>query len=487
MIVVVAGAAGSGKSTLGLELARSLGAALLDLDTLTNPLLEGLGAELAGGAHWNDPALRGLVRPARYAALRAALADQVRAGGSAVLVAPFTAELLGGPEWEQLIEAAGSAPVVVWLVASPELLAERRRLRSADRDSHVVDPPAGHAPVVPHLGVDASRPTAEQLADVLARLGVEAGRADDGRVNDGGAGGGSGHDGGGANGGGSHDGGGVDDSARDVGRHNGSTDKSGSPGGSGVDDGARDDRDRDLSARSVGGGRTLPTDSPVFARTFDAALFDLDGTLIDSTPAVVRSWAQLGREYGLETDLLASGHGRPASQVIAAGFPDHLAAEALARVTEIEAADLDGVVALEGAAALLDSLPDSARAIVTSGTRLIAGNRIGAAGLTPPVVRVTFDDVTHGKPHPEPFLLAAERLGVDPTDCVVFEDAPAGLAAARAAGCTTVGIVGTHDEHELDADLLVDGLFQLRVVLQPGGGFRLALADGPSHDHADPR
>jgi sugar-phosphatase len=429
MIVVVAGAAGSGKSTLGLELARSLGAALLDLDTLTNPLLEGLGAQLAGGAHWNDPALRGLVRPARYAALRAALADQVRAGGSAVLVAPFTAELLGGPEWEQLVEAAGSAPQVVWLVASPELLADRRRLRSARRDAHVVDPPADHAPVVAHLGVDASLPTADQLADVLAWLGVERVRGDDGRIRAGG------------------------------------TDEGG----------------RDPGARSVGGGRALPADSPVFARSFRAGLFDLDGTLIDSTPAVLRSWAQLGEEYGLTTDLLASGHGRPASQVIAAGFPEHLAAEALARVTEIEAADVHDIVALDGAANLIGSLPDSARAIVTSGTRLIAGNRVAAAGLEAPAVLVTFDDVTHGKPHPEPFLLAASRLGVDPADCVVFEDAPAGLAAARAAGCTTVGIVGTHDEHELEADLLVDGLFQLRVVPQPGGVFTLAPASDAAH------
>ncbi|MCS5720083.1 HAD-IA family hydrolase [Herbiconiux sp. CPCC 205763] len=443
MIVIVAGAAGSGKSTLGRELARSLGAALLDLDSLTNPLLEGLGSELAGDAHWNDARLRSVVRPARYAALRAMVADQVLVGGSAVLVAPFTAELLGGIEWQHLVGAAGTPPRVVWMRASPELLAERRRIRSAERDAHVVDPPADHAPLVPHLSVDASLPTAEQLADVLGQLGVDP-RRDDG-----------------------HD------------RH-GRVDGLGTPPVGGLDAHGRADRLDARGAPPVEGDRSLPADSPVFARTFAAGLFDLDGTLIDSTPAVLRSWAQLSEEYGLETDLLASGHGRPASQVIAAGFPEHLAAEALARVTEIEAADLDGIVALDGAARLLDSLPDSARAIVTSGTRLIAGNRIGAAGLTPPAVLVTFDDVTNGKPHPEPFLLAASRLGVDPANCVVFEDAPAGLAAAKAAGCATVGIVGTHDEHELDADLLVDGLFQLRVVLQPGGGFRLAPA------HLDP-
>ncbi|WP_291053086.1 HAD-IA family hydrolase [Herbiconiux sp.] len=396
MIIVVAGAAGSGKSTLGLELARAFDAALLDLDTLTNPLLEGLGASLADGAHWNDPALRPTIRPARYAVLRAALADQVRAGADAVLVAPFTAELQGGEEWRLLVTAAGGdAPHVVWLQASADLLAERRRLRGADRDVHVVDPPASAVPAVPHLVVDASLSTAQQVTSVRRRLG---------------------------------------------------------------------------------GGRELPADSPVFGRTFDAALFDLDGTLIDSTPSVIRSWAQMAREYGLEGDPLAGGHGRPAAQVVGSLFPEHQAAEALARVTALEAADLDDVIALDGAASLLGSLPDEARAIVTSGTHVIATSRLAAAGLAEPAVLVTFDDVTHGKPHPEPFLLAASRLGVDPARCVVLEDAPAGLAAAKAAGCTTVAIAGTHASHELDADLTVDGLFQLRAEPAPGGGFRLVPA-----------
>ncbi len=395
MNIVVTGAAGSGKSTLGLELARSLGAAFLDLDSLTNPLLEGLGTEFAGDAHWNDPALRPVVRPARYAALRAAVADQVAVGTDAVLVAPFTAELSGGVEWQQLVEAAGGAPVVVWLRASPELLAERRRIRSADRDAHVVDPPADSAPAVPHIAVDASLTTGQQLAAVR---------------------------------------------------------------------------------RSLGLGRPLAADSPVFDRTFDGGLFDLDGTLIDSTPAVNRAWQQLGREFGLELDLAAAGHGQPAAKVVAALFPADLADDALRRVTEIEATELDDVIALNGAAELLGSLPDTARAIVTSGTRLIAGNRVGAAGLSAPSVFVTFDDVVNGKPHPEPFLTAAARLGLDPARCVVFEDAPAGLAAAKAAGCATVGIAGTHEAHELDADLVVDGLFQLRAELQEGGGFRLMPA-----------
>jgi sugar-phosphatase len=395
MIVVVAGPAGSGKSTLGLGVARMLGLPLLDLDTLTNPLLDSIAPTFLGGRHWNDASLRDVVRPARYRALLAALADQVLAGGGAVVVAPFTLELTGGPEWDALVDAAGGAPTVLWMRASPELLAERRAGRTADRDAHIVDAPSGTAPAVPHHLIDAVLATGQQLSTARRLLGL---------------------------------------------------------------------------------GRALEADSPVFGRPFRAALFDLDGTLIDSTPAVNRSWDRLGREYGFELDLLAAGHGQPAAQVVAALFPAHLVDEALARVTELEADDLDGVIALHGAKSALDALPDDSRAIVTSGTRRIATGRLQAAGITPPAVLVTFDDVTHGKPDPEPFLLAASRLGVDPADCVVFEDAPAGLAAARAAGCATVAIAGTHDASELDADLVVDGLFQLDLRARDGGGLTLHAA-----------
>ncbi|KQQ50622.1 hypothetical protein ASF68_15385 [Plantibacter sp. Leaf314] len=216
--------------------------------------------------------------------------------------------------------------------------------------------------------------------------------------------------------------------------------------------------------------------APIFGQVFAAGLFDLDGTLIDSTPAVNRSWAQLAREYGLEVDLLAEGHGQPAAQVLTASFPPEQVAGALARIIEIEAEEVADVIALPGAAEALAALGDDAKAIVTSGTRLIAGNRIAAAGLVRPAVVVTFDDVTKGKPDPEPFLLGRSRLGMEAQPCVVFEDAPAGLAAARAAGCWTVGIAGTHEAHELDADLVIDGLFQLRLEPVVEGGFRLVPA-----------
>ena len=170
MIVVVAGPAGSGKSTLGLHLARSLRLPYLDLDSITNPVLEGLGATLP--MHWNDPQFRDVVRPARYRALRQTLADQVAAGTGAVVVAPFTAELRGGAEWDELVASAGCIPVVVWVQATPELLAERRAARGADRDAHIVDLAGNATPAVAHVRVDAALPTDRQVEAVLKEPGI---------------------------------------------------------------------------------------------------------------------------------------------------------------------------------------------------------------------------------------------------------------------------------------------------------------------------
>ena len=164
---VVAGPAGSGKSTLGRALAHARGAVLLDLDTATNPLLGAVIADATWGAgHWNEPQHREVVRPARYAVLRALAGDQVL--DELVLVAPFTAELRGGPEWEALVLAVSPRPVqVVWLDATPELLGERLAARADPRDRHAR--PRGAPPAVPHLRVDAAAPTDEQVRTVLTR------------------------------------------------------------------------------------------------------------------------------------------------------------------------------------------------------------------------------------------------------------------------------------------------------------------------------
>jgi predicted kinase len=168
-VVLVAGPPGAGKSTLGRELARRTGSVLLDLDTLTNPLLDGLGASAHSPwtTHWNSPEHRAAVRPARYAVLLAVAREQADLGHELVLVAPFTAELRGGPEWDLLRSAVAPAePRVVWLQAAPEVLASRVRERGEPRDAVAVA--AGTEPAVPFLRVDATISTAAQADLVLA-------------------------------------------------------------------------------------------------------------------------------------------------------------------------------------------------------------------------------------------------------------------------------------------------------------------------------
>ncbi|MFD0483242.1 HAD-IA family hydrolase [Kineococcus sp. GCM10028916] len=221
---------------------------------------------------------------------------------------------------------------------------------------------------------------------------------------------------------------------------------------------------------------TVPVLDPVLDRPFAAVLFDMDGTLVDSTAAINRCWTTWAVEHGITVEQLvgAHGHGRPAPEIVADLVgPDRFAA-ASARITELEILDVDGVVQLPGVADLLAGLPPQAWAIVTSCSTPLADARRGAAGLPDPRVLVTFDDVENGKPAPDCFLLGAARLGVDPADCLVVEDAPAGLAAARAAGCATLAVRTTHPEGPLDADLVVPLLSGVRIT--PGdGGLRLTL------------
>jgi mannitol-1-/sugar-/sorbitol-6-phosphatase len=178
-------------------------------------------------------------------------------------------------------------------------------------------------------------------------------------------------------------------------------------------------------------------------------LFDSDGVLVDSTALVVAQWEAFAGWYGLPAqEVLADMHGRRAPDIIA-GFADRLPVsvdEAYARLlTDPAGLATHTVPVLPGAAELLRSLPASGWAVVTSGGSVVAGPRLASAGLPAPPVLVTGDDVTAGKPDPAPYRLAAERLRLDPADCLVFEDAPAGLASARAAGCRSVGLHTTYD------------------------------------------
>lgn len=218
-----------------------------------------------------------------------------------------------------------------------------------------------------------------------------------------------------------------------------------------------------------------------------AILSDLDGTLVDSTDAVLRVWHGWMRDRAVTPPGPGEHpHGIPARQVVAQLAP-HL--DALAEAQELERReieDLDGVVALPGAAALLraaaaavstappTSVETAARAaggadgtpvqaplppiaVVTSCTRPLALARLGACRLPIPRVLVTAELTERVKPDPDPYLLGAERLGVAPADCVVLEDAPAGIAAGRAAGMRVVAVRASHHDAELvDADEIVD-------------------------------
>jgi len=194
-------------------------------------------------------------------------------------------------------------------------------------------------------------------------------------------------------------------------------------------------------------------------------LFDLDGVLVDSTPAVARVWAWWAREHGFEPDeVVRKAHGRPSITTIRELLPhaDHAAEDR--EVERRETADLEGVVPLPGAMELLQELPLDRWAIVTSCTRALAQVRIGAAGLPKPKQMVTSTDVQHGKPDPEPYLKGAQVLGVPAADCLVVEDAPAGIRAGKAAGARVLALRTTASDAELQqagADWIVDNCAEL--------------------------
>ncbi|MET9481408.1 HAD-IA family hydrolase [Streptomyces sp. NPDC006638] len=203
----------------------------------------------------------------------------------------------------------------------------------------------------------------------------------------------------------------------------------------------------------------------------EALLFDNDGTLVSSLESVLRCWGRWVEEYGITADAFARYglHGRPAAEIVADLVPAARVRAAVARIEQLEIDDAaGGVVLVPGAAALLASLPAERWAVVTSASRRLADARLGAAGVRPKTL-VTADDVTRGKPDPEPFLLAARLLGVDPARCLVFEDAPAGLTAARAAGMRTVALATTHLREELVADAVVDDLSAVSAQVTAGG------------------
>ena len=207
----------------------------------------------------------------------------------------------------------------------------------------------------------------------------------------------------------------------------------------------------------------------VIGQTFDAVLFDMDGTLIDSTPAVRRSWFAWCVEHGIDPSFLEGAHGQPGRDIVASLVPPEEFEAAFERIQQLEIAEVSDITVLPGAAEALSAIGEYRKAIVTSCTRPLATARLTASGLVPPQVVVTADDVQRGKPDPEPFALGAHQLGFNPSRCLVVEDAPAGLRSAHEAGCTTLAVAGTHPAAELNADLVITSLTELEFSATANG------------------
>lgn len=200
-----------------------------------------------------------------------------------------------------------------------------------------------------------------------------------------------------------------------------------------------------------------------------ALLFDLDGVLIDSTPAVARVWHHWAVEHGFNPEeVVARAHGRPSLTTVREYLPNSDHEKENREVERREIEDLEGVVPLPGAVHLLSILPEDRWTIVTSCTRKLAEVRIRAAGLRAPKRMITSNDITLGKPNPEPYLKAASMLGYPIAECVVFEDAPAGIHAGKSAGARVIAFRTTAQEgvlREAGADWVVNHCADVHLIV----------------------
>jgi mannitol-1-/sugar-/sorbitol-6-phosphatase len=196
-----------------------------------------------------------------------------------------------------------------------------------------------------------------------------------------------------------------------------------------------------------------------------AILFDLDGVLCDSTRQVDREWREWAARKGVDGDaIMAIAHGVRTIEVIRRVSPHLDAAAEAAAIENHEAHDQSGVVVMPGAIDLVNSIPVGRWGVVTSGSRLLATNRLRHCGLPVPEVLVTSDDVTNGKPDPEPYLRGATKMRVSPEECVVIEDAPAGIQSARAGGMKVIGLASTYKPAQLTAaDSVAHALNRIHV------------------------
>lgn len=202
-----------------------------------------------------------------------------------------------------------------------------------------------------------------------------------------------------------------------------------------------------------------------------AIIFDVDGVLINSDPVAERHWRLWADRHGVDYEAIARiHHGRPTVETMRQVAP-HLHVVEEARLKEnAEADDTDGLMIYAGAKELLARLPRDRWGVATSGTRRTVSIRFPYLGLPEPSVMVTADDVQRGKPAPDPYLLAAERLGVAPADCLIIEDAPAGVEAAKAAGAQVIAVATTNKIEDLSlADAIAPAIAALQVQVGASG------------------
>jgi sugar-phosphatase len=188
--------------------------------------------------------------------------------------------------------------------------------------------------------------------------------------------------------------------------------------------------------------------------------------LVDSRAVVERTWQRWAEHRGIPAgDIVRAAHGRRTIETVRE-FAPHLDPVAEAQWLEsVEVRDVEGLIPIDGAMRVYNALSNDRRAVVTSGGRELATTRLGAMSYQLPRVLVVAEDVTRGKPAPDAYLLAASRLGIDPAEAVVIEDAPAGIAAGKAASAVVIAVATTFETSALGAaDVLARSLVDVRVV-----------------------